>query len=193
MSLVNLVSGGLDSTLVSSMAVEEGLTVFPLFIDYGQKAASREWEACQLVHKQLGLPTPIRMGISGFGSIISSGLTSQDIDVKDGAFTPGRNLLFLVIGSAYAFQVGANAVAIGLLSEQFSFFPDQKEAFIKSAEQTIKLALGRAIRIITPLSDFCKPDVVRLATQRGISDTYSCHLGQKEPCGLCLACREYQT
>ena len=35
MSIVVLASGGLDSTLISVMAEEEGVETFPLFIDYG--------------------------------------------------------------------------------------------------------------------------------------------------------------
>jgi len=38
-SLVNLVSGGLDSTLVGVMTREEGLGVHPLFIDYGPSSS----------------------------------------------------------------------------------------------------------------------------------------------------------
>ena len=33
--IVTLVSGGIDSTLMSMMAQEEGIALFPLFIDYG--------------------------------------------------------------------------------------------------------------------------------------------------------------
>ena len=33
MSVVNLVSGGLDSTLIAVMMREEGIEQFPLFID----------------------------------------------------------------------------------------------------------------------------------------------------------------
>jgi 7-cyano-7-deazaguanine synthase len=88
-SLVNLVSGGLDSTLIGVMAREEGVEVYPLFIDYGQRAARKEWDTCQRVHAQLGLPTPTRMDVSGFGRVIHSGLTSTSLDVKEDAFTPG--------------------------------------------------------------------------------------------------------
>ena len=38
MSIVTLVSGGLDSTLVAKLAQEQGLQIFPLFVDYGQRA-----------------------------------------------------------------------------------------------------------------------------------------------------------
>ena len=191
MSLVNLVSGGLDSTLIGVMAREEGVSLYPLFIDYGQRAAHIEWKTCLFVHNQLDLPAPVRMDVSGFGHIIRSGLTCEEMDVKGDAFTPGRNLLFLLMGSAYAYQVGASAVAIGLLSESFSLFPDQRSEFIKSSENAIGAALGRRIRIVTPLAEFSKADVIALAKDKGVSGTYSCHTGSREPCGQCISCLEF--
>lgn len=192
MSFVNLVSGGLDSTLVGVLAKEEGATVYPLFIDYGQRAAQREWETCQRVHLQLSLPTPIRMDLSGFGQVIRSGLTSTSLDVKEDAFTPGRNLMFLLMGSAYAFQMGAPSVLLGLLSERFSLFPDQQSSFINQAENAIEAALGRRIKVITPLAEFSKADVVKLAQDKGIGGTYSCHTGDSVPCGKCISCLEFR-
>jgi len=44
---------------------------------------------------------------------------------------PGRNMMFLLIGGAYAYQVGAAAVAIGLLNEASSIFPDQTKDFTR--------------------------------------------------------------
>jgi 7-cyano-7-deazaguanine synthase len=69
MSFVNLVSGGLDSTLIGVMAKEEGIKHYPLFIDYGQLAAHREWKTCKIVHAALDLPAPARMNLSGFGRL----------------------------------------------------------------------------------------------------------------------------
>lgn len=191
MSLVNLVSGGLDSTLVGVLAREEGVEVHPLFVDYGQRARQKEWETCRQVHAQLGLPVPIRMDLSGFGQVIRSGLTSDTLDVKAEAFTPGRNLLFLLMGSAYAYQVGASTVAIGLLAERFSLFPDQRPAFLEQAERTIEAAMGRRIKVVMPLAEFSKADVVKLAQDKGIVGTYSCHAGGAEPCGWCISCLEF--
>lgn len=191
MSLVNLVSGGLDSTLIGVLAKEEGVATFPLFIDYGQRAAKNEWGACQVVHRKLGLSAPIRMDLSGFGQVIRSGLTCEDKHLKDEAFTPGRNLMFLVMGAAYAHQVGADAVATGLLSERFSLFPDQRAEFVVSAEHAIVQALGRPFRVLTPLFEFSKSDVVKLAAEKGISGTYSCHAGTELPCGRCVSCLEF--
>lgn len=192
MSFVNLVSGGLDSTLVGVMAKEEGVEHFPLFIDYGQRAARKEWETCKLVHNALDLPAPTRMDLSGFGRVIASGLTREELDVKVDAFTPGRNLMFLLMGSAYAYQQGVSSVSIGLLAEEFSLFPDQKPQFVAQAETTISAAMGRQINVLTPLIEFGKADVVKLALAKGITGTYSCHTGNTEPCGRCIACLEFQ-
>lgn len=190
-SFVNLVSGGLDSTLIGAMAKEEGVTSHPLFIDYGQRAAAREWITCQAVHRKHGLPPPIKMDMCGFGRVIQSGLTSHEKALKEEAFTPGRNLIFLVMGAAYAHQVGADAVAIGLLSERFSLFPDQRAECVTASERAICEALGRTIRVLTPLFEFSKADVVKLAAKRGISGTYSCHAGTEAPCGECVSCLEF--
>jgi 7-cyano-7-deazaguanine synthase len=192
MSMVSLVSGGLDSTLVGAMIRDQGIGNYPLFIDYGQRAAVTEWTTCQAMHEQLKLPKPVRMDLSGFGKVILSGLTSDALHIKDDAFTPTRNLLFLVAGAAYAFQVGAHAISIGLLSEEFSLFPDQTQAFIGKAEDAIHTALGRHIKVSAPLSAFSKADVVELARKKGISGTYSCHQGSLAPCGICISCLEFR-
>lgn len=191
--MVNLVSGGLDSTLVAVLAMEEGLDVFPLFIDYGQRAAMREWETCLRVHSQLGLSEPTRVDVSGFGHLIRSGLTTMDLDIKKDAFVPGRNLMFALIGGCYAYQVEAPTVAIGLLSERYSLFPDQTRDFVKTAELAIATALGRHLTLATPLFEFTKADVIHLAGQKGISGTYSCHEGGELPCGRCISCLEFQS
>jgi len=104
MALVTLVSGGLDSTLMAVLAKAEGSVQYPLFIDYGQLCKNREWSACLALHKHFGLPRPVRMKLSGYGEIVSSGLTDRSKRVNEDAFLPGRNLLFLLAGSAYACQ-----------------------------------------------------------------------------------------
>lgn len=190
MGLVTLVSGGLDSTLVAVLVKEEGVNQFPLFIDYGQICRDREWEACKKLHEDLNLPKPAVISLSGFGQLISSGLTDPKLDVYKDAFLPGRNLLFLLAGSAYAYQNNCSAIAIGLLSDASSIFPDQTEEFIKYSQTAINTALGREIRIVAPLMNFTKSDVIELAMIKGIQGTYSCHAGTAQPCGKCVSCIE---
>ncbi|WP_419601507.1 7-cyano-7-deazaguanine synthase, partial [Thiolapillus sp.] len=90
-----------------------------------------------------------------------------------------------------AYQVGASNISIGLLAERFSLFPDQRNEFIEKAESAIEVALSRRIRVLTPLAEFSKADVLKLAQDKGITGTYSCHVGGSEPCGNCIACLEF--
>jgi 7-cyano-7-deazaguanine synthase len=192
MSIVTLVSGGLDSTLVAALAAEEGLRQYPLFIDYGQRARDRELAACKRAMTSLGLPQPEIASLAGYGTLIRSGLTDFSLDVVKDAFTPGRNMLLLLTAAAYAFQVEADAISIGLLDERFSLFPDQTSAFLKQAEAMLNACMGRAIKVLAPLGDFSKSDVVSLAREKGIHSTYSCHMGEELPCGNCIACNEFK-
>lgn len=192
MSIVTLVSGGLDSTLVAQLAKEQGLQIFPLFVNYGQRALNRELAACKLAMKTLGLPEPEIADLSGYGRLIRSGLTDPGLHIIDDAFTPGRNMLFLLTAAAYAHQKNADAISIGLLHESTSLFPDQTSGFLAEAERMIALCMGRTIKVLAPLSSFTKPDVVALAGEKGIEQTYSCHLGEEQPCGNCIACNEFK-
>lgn len=192
MSIVTLVSGGLDSTLVAKLAQEEGIEQHPLFVDYGQRSRDRELSACRRAMRNLNLPEPKVANLSGYGELIHSGLTDPSLHVVKDAFTPGRNMLFLLTAAAYAYQVGADAVSIGLLHESASLFPDQTSAFLQDAEHLIKRCLGRDIKVIAPLAEFHKVDVVALAKQKGIQNTYSCHIGDENACGECIACNEFK-
>lgn len=192
MSIVTLVSGGLDSTLVACLAQEEGVDQFPLFVNYGQRALARELASCRGAMKYLGLREPKVAELSGYGGLIRSGLTDKGLRVLEDAFTPGRNMLFLLTAAAYAYQVNADAISIGLLNEDVSIFPDQTSAFVKSAEQLLVASMGRPLKVLTPLAEFHKNDVVALAQLKGIHGTYSCHKGDETPCGACIACNEFK-
>jgi len=192
MSIVTLVSGGLDSTLVAKLAQEEGVRQYPLFIDYGQRSLDRELAACRRAMIDLNLPEPKVANLAGFGALIRSGLTDKKLHIVEDAFTPGRNMLFLLTAAAYAYQVNAEAISIGLLHEDASLFPDQTSAFLCDAERMLERCMGRVIRVLAPLAAFHKIDVVSLAREKGIQNTYSCHFGEEAPCGICIACNEFK-
>lgn len=192
MSMVTLVSGGMDSTLVAKIAQEEGLRQYPLFINYGQRSRDREWSSCLKVMAELNLPEPIEMDLAGFGALIRSGLTDPNLHIINDAFTPGRNMLFLLAAAAYAYQNKADAISIGLLHESTSIFPDQTSQFLRDAENMIERSMGERIKILAPLASFKKAEVVALAEQKGIRSTYSCHMGEEIACGNCIACNEFK-
>ena len=190
MRLVTLVSGGIDSIVMSMLAVEEGHTLFPLFVDYGQLAKDLEWAACKQLHETLGLPAVKSMDLSGFGGVVPSGITDEELRINEDAFLPGRNLLLILAGAAYAYSLPADAVALGIIDPSVHLFPDQTSAFADRCEGIVYTAMGARIGVVTPLIDFTKRDVLALAGARGVSGTYSCHGGAVQPCGECISCLE---
>lgn len=191
MSIVTLVSGGLDSTVMALLAHEEKIVQYPLFVDYGQLNKEKELSACLHNFQRYQLPTPKTVQIDGYGELISSGLTDPSKRIYEDAFLPCRNLIFLTIGAAYAHQTASDSVAIGLLDESYRLFPDQSRSFIMDTEALISKAVGRRIQILTPLMSFSKAQIVGIAKEKKINGTYSCHAGGDTPCGVCVACREY--
>lgn len=191
MSIVTLVSGGLDSTLMALLAKEEGLTQYPLFVDFGQLGRDKELQACRANFLRHNLPTAEVALLSGYGALLPSGLTDPNKHIFNDAFLPCRNLMFLTVGAAYAYQHGATAVAIGLLDESTHLFPDQTRSFLADAEVLISKSLGKSINVVAPLMSFSKAQVLAIARIKGITGTYSCHAGTETPCGVCIACREY--
>lgn len=190
MGLVVLVSGGVDSTVISVLARRGGIAVHPLFIDYGQLCVDREWHACLQLHESHGLPVPVRLQASGFGRSVPSGLTDSALDIIERAFLPCRNLLFAVCGAAYAYSLNVDCVALGLIDESAAIFPDQTSEFLVETERVLRLATGRGIRLVAPLLTLSKAQVLAIAAEIGVVGTYSCHRGTEEPCGQCISCRE---
>lgn len=193
MSIVTLLSGGLDSSLMSVLTAETGRSQTPLFIDYGQLGAKKEYASAISHCKKFGLPNPVIIDLSDYGRVISSGITNRKKDIVNDAFLPGRNMMLLLTASSFAVQNGCKAVSIGLLDERTALFPDQTDDFLFTAEHAISKALGERIEIVAPLRGFLKKDVIDMAKEKNIGDTYSCHAGDEEPCGICISCKEFNT
>jgi 7-cyano-7-deazaguanine synthase len=188
---VCLASGGLDSTVCLRLLQDSGLRALPVYVNYGQRSHEREWAALITTCKVHRFAKPIRFNFSSFGRVIRSGLTDKRLRVKDDAFTPTRNLLFLALGAAVASSKGTRNIVIGLLAERTAIFPDQSDRFLRATEAALAESLGSQIEIHCPLRDFTKRDVLNLARAKGLSGFYSCHSGTKVPCGKCIACLEY--
>ncbi len=189
MQAVVLSSGGLDSSLTMLLLRNRGTDVYPLHVNYGQLAESREWAASRRVCRALRIRPPERMDLPGF-QMLPSGLVNRRLDIHDNAFLPTRNLMFLVAGAAYAFSKGIDIVAIGLVDNPI--FPDQTREFVSRSEDAISTALARRMKILSPLIRLDKREVIQLAAKSHLDFglTYYCHSGKDKPCGKCISCRE---
>jgi 7-cyano-7-deazaguanine synthase len=189
---VCLSSGGLDSLLCLHLLRERGMSALPAFVNYGQINCSKELGSLLAACDRYKFPEPVIFDVSGFGAIVRTGLTDRLLRVNEDAFTPNRNMLFLLLASSLAYSRGIRNIVLGLLAERTTIFPDQTDRFLQSVEAAITESLGVQIFIHSPLRSFTKQNVVSLAEERGITSYYSCHLGTDEPCGKCIACLEYK-
>jgi 7-cyano-7-deazaguanine synthase len=138
--------------------------------------------------------------MSLLNQLAPNALTREEIAIeqKDGelpsTFVPGRNLLFLSFATILANQIGARHIVTGVCETDFSGYPDCRDAFVKSCNVTLNLALDKPFVIHTPLMWINKAETWKLADDLGVLDyirekTLTCYNGIiAEGCGECPAC-----
>ncbi len=201
---VCLLSGGLDSATAAAIARSRGFDVYALSLDYGQRHA-RELEAAVRVAEALGAKrhVTVRCDLRAWGG---SALTA-DIPVPEGrslaemenaipvTYVPARNLIFLSIALGWAEVIGARRIFIGVNQLDYSGYPDCREEFLRSFEQTANLATKAGVEggrfvIEAPLVHMSKSEIIRAGTALGLDYglTWSCYTGGEHPCGKCDSC-----
>ncbi len=171
-SALVLFSGGQDSTTCLYWALEHFERVEALGFHYGQKH-DIEIRQATLIAEKAGVPFTV-LDISG--TLSGSALTEHDKDVSGAhehapelpaSFVPGRNALFLTLAASYAYIRGIYDLVGGMCQTDYSGYPDCRRVFIDSQQTTLSLALGRDIRIHTPLMYLTKAETWKLAKDLG--------------------------
>lgn len=194
-------SGGQDSTTCLFWAIREFKKVYALSFLYGQKHR-KEVQLAGEIAQAAGVEFDV-MDVSFIGTLGSNSLTDTSIEMDQekpagsfpNTFVPGRNLFFLSIASVYAREKGINHIVTGVSQTDFSGYPDCRDAFIKSLNVTLNLAMDEQFVIHTPLMWIDKARTWQLADELGVLDlirqqTLTCYNGvQGEGCGHCPACK----
>lgn len=201
---VVLLSGGLDSSTCLAVAKSQDYDCYTLSIDYGQRHVA-ELNASEKIAKTL-TKNPHKVVQINLDAIGGSALTDQDIDVPDYGeseqtipvtYVPARNTIFLSTALAYAEVVGAEAVFIGVTAVDYSGYPDCRAEYIAAFETMANLATkagveGQKLRIVTPLIDLSKAEIIKLGHRLGFDYglTVSCYNANQdgEACGQCDSC-----
>ncbi len=200
---VCLVSGGLDSTTVLAIALNEGFEVHALSIDYGQRHRA-ELEAAVKVAAALGTAEhkTVRIDLREVGG---SALTDDEIEVPDVpsegipvTYVPARNTVFLAVALGWAEVLGAHDIFVGVNAVDYSGYPDCRPVFIEAFEALAQVATkagveGERFRINAPLIELTKADIIRLGVELGVDYalTVSCYQPDDRggACGRCDSCR----
>ena len=194
-------SGGQDSTTCLFWAKKMFKEVEALTFVYGQKHI-QEVEAARHIAEIAGVKWDV-MDVSFISKLGRNSLTDSSMEMDQeqpvggvpNTFVPGRNLFFLSIAAVYARERGINHMVTGVGETDFSGYPDCRDAFIKSLNVTLNLAMDEQFVIHTPLMWIDKAKTWAMADELGVLDlvrkeTLTCYNGIKgDGCGHCPACK----
>ncbi len=196
-------SGGQDSTtcLLQAIAERGAANVHTVTFAYGQRH-KLEVELAEGLAKELGVASHKTITVDWYKDITHNALMDTDTPIAKEAgascpntFVDGRNALFLLTAAIYAKGLGIHDLTIGVSEADYSGYPDCREAFVKSMEQTLRLAMDWPFRILAPLQHLTKEQEWALADKLGRLDfvrtrTLTCYEGiPGDGCGKCPACR----
>ena len=200
-SAIAVYSGGMDSTVMLSSMLEDGIDVKgALSIDYGQKHR-KEIDAAVEICAELGIEHSIAdlRGISAlFGH---SGLTDSETEVPEGHYeedsmkqtvVPNRNMILLAIAAGHALSIGAEQIAYAAHSGDHAIYPDCRNEFADAMAEAIRLCDWNHVELTRPFVNWSKTDIVRRGAELGLpfEKTWSCYKGGALHCGRCGTCVE---
>ncbi len=198
---VCIISGGMDSALGATMAKNAGYEVIALHFNYGQRTQKKELESFRKIAKKLDVIDAYEIDLDFFKQIGASALTDRSLEVptkgiEEGVpitYVPFRNGIFISIATAVAEKHGAKALFIGVVEEDSSGYPDCRDSYIQSMEESINLGTKdeTKLAIKMPLVHLKKSEIVTKSIELNVplEDTWSCYQNEEKACGVCDSCR----
>lgn len=196
-----IMSGGMDSTLVAYIMRSRGYEIVALHFNYGQRTVAKELSCFREICDDLGVKSKYEIDLDFFKAIGASALTDHSIEVPTEGIEPGvpityvpfRNGIFLSISTAIAEKEGCEAIAIGVVEEDSSGYPDCRESFIHTFQNAANLGTKETtnITIEMPLVHLQKSQIVEESIRLGaaLHLTWSCYQSEDRACGICDSCR----
>lgn len=196
-----LLSGGIDSAVCISLALEQNFAVAALHLNYGQKTETRELKAFVDICDYYDISERLVVDVSHFKLIGGSSLTDNNMEINKAdldshiipnTYVPFRNGNILAIAASWAEIIAANAVFIGANFLDSSGYPDCRPEFFDAFQKSINLGTkpDSQIEIITPIISYSKKEIVQKAIElhTPVELTWSCYKEQDSACGVCDSC-----
>lgn len=194
-------SGGQDSTTCLFWAKQEFDEIEAISFDYGQKHRL-ELEVAASIAQKADVPMHV-FKLDLLSQLTNNALTSPNVEVeKDkpadrppNTLVEGRNMLFLTYAAIYAKSKDIHHIVTGVGQADYSGYPDCRDEFIQSLNQTLNLSMEYPYEIHTPLMWKNKEQIWQLADELGVFDlvrneTLTCYNGIiGDGCGNCPACK----
>ena len=198
---VCVMSGGMDSTLSAYMMKQDGYEIVAVHFNYEQRTKKKELECFYMICEDLQVTQKYVLDLDFFKKLGASALTDANIEVpisgvEEGVpvtYVPFRNGIFLSMSAAIAEKEGAEVISIGVVEEDSSGYPDCREEYIKSMQNSINLGTKETtnIEIKMPLVHLKKSQIVQKALDLNVplGLTWSCYQNEEKACGVCDSCR----
>lgn len=198
---IAIMSGGLDSTLCAYMLKEQGYEIVALHFNYSQKTQAKEQWCFNQLCNRLGITNRYILDLDFLKDVSASSLIDPALNVPTSGlssdvpstYVPFRNGIFLSICAALAEKEGAKIIAMGVVQEDSSGYPDCSEEFVASMERSINLGTkdDTKLSIYTPLVHLSKAQIVQKSLELGVAleFTWSCYQREDKACGVCDSCR----
>src|SRR5665647_2610159 len=194
-------SGGQDSTTCLFWAKKHFNEVLAIAFNYGQRHIV-ELEAAKKIAADADVKLTI-FPINLLSEVSHNSLTDKAIEVEinqpdhrpPNTLVEGRNMLFLTYAAIYAKANGISDIITGVGQADYSGYPDCRNEFILSLNQTLNLSMDYVYRIHTPLMWLNKSEIWRMADELDVFDlvrnqTITCYYGiPGEGCGTCRSCK----
>ncbi|KOG88175.1 7-cyano-7-deazaguanine synthase [Streptomyces varsoviensis] len=190
---VCLLSGGPDSVVAAAIARDAGYLVSGLYVDYGQRTASREAEFAARNAAWLGVESLRTAAVPFLGEIKGSALTDTDSRVTDETrhleYVPFRNTVLNSLAIAWAETLGAERVVTGSIGGPW-ITPDNSPDYFRALNDLIAVGTRSDITAWAPLGECSKAESLRRGIDLGVplGETWSCQNDSDVPCGECNNC-----
>jgi len=200
---VVVLSGGQDSAICLALAAKRhgAENVAAITFRYGQRHAL-ETKFARGLARHFGISRHKVLTLGFYRQLTTNALMdhARKIEWRTGSTCPttvveGRNAFFLLAAAVWAKTLGATEVFTGVSEADYSGYPDCREAFVRSQQRTIRLALDYPLRIVAPFLHKTKAQEWALADRLGIFElvrdhTLTCYNGiPGSGCGQCPACK----
>ena len=198
-----LLSGGLDSTTVLSIAQAKGYECYAMTINYQQRH-NAELKAAKNIANYFKVKDFKIVDID-LSWLKSSALTNKDIDIPEVSssgipvtYVPARNTIMMTLALAWAETVNSQNIFIGVNAVDYSGYPDCRPEYIESFQNMANLATksaveGDSIKIHVPLIHLTKAEIILEGIKNKVDFgmTISCYQASESgiACGKCDSCR----
>jgi 7-cyano-7-deazaguanine synthase len=201
---ISVLSGGLDSTVATSLLAKD-YEVHALTFDYGQRSAEVEIKSSMAICEELGMEHTV-IKLPWLAQLGKSVLTSEgeipqlkmdELDDKElcdetarKVWVPGRNVVFTAIALSFAEAEGAEKIIVGWDLEEAATFPDNSPEFLEAFNRLLEIGSLDEVEIEAPLIHMNKEEIVKLGNEikAPMDLSYSCYIGEEKHCGTCESC-----